>query len=266
MTSNSTDTATALTPEISFSYSPPTNFLSGKTLLITGAGDGIGKCCAMTYAQYGARVILLGRTVEKLEQVYDQIEAAFPGMAFIHPLDLADVSADSLQPLYDSIDENFGRLDGLIHNAALLGPRSPIEFYPEKSWQDLMQVNVTAAFLMTQKLLPLLAKAESARLIFTSSSVGRIGRAYWGAYSVSKFAVEGLMQTLADEIQKTSEITVCSLNPGGTRTPMRKSAYPAEDPNTRPTPEQLMPVYLYLFSEAARNLHGQALDAQSFTA
>lgn len=127
-----------------------------------------------------------------------------------------------------------------------------------------MQVNVNAAFMLTRALLPSLQKSRDGRLLFTASSVGRKGRAYWGAYSVTKFAVEGLMQVLADELQNTSSVRVNSLNPGGTRTGMRAQAYPAEDPATRPTPESLMPVYLYMMGPDSSRLHGQALDVQHF--
>jgi len=247
-----------------FNYSPEPDLLDSKTILITGAGDGIGRACAKSFASHGATVILLSRSQQKLEQVYDEIEAEHPGRTIIHPLDFRTASAADFQLLAQSLDEQFPCLDGLIHNAALLGARSPIEFYPEKDWNDLMQVNVTAAFLLTKALIPALSRSEDARLLFTSSSVGRTGRAYWGAYAVSKFAVEGMMQTLAEEVAKTTAIRVNSLNPGGTRTAMRRDAYPAEDPASQPAPEEIMPVYLYLFSPAAWSLHGQALDVRGF--
>lgn len=248
-----------------FEFNAPRDLLNNKTILITGAGDGIGRACAKTFVHHGAKVILLSRSQEKLEQIYDEIEATSPGAAIIHPLDFTKAGADDYSLLAKSIDEQYPCLDGLIHNAALLGPRSPVEFYPDKDWQDLMQVNVNAAFYLTKALLPALARAHNARLLFTSSSVGREGRAYWGAYAVSKFAVEGLMQTLADELGKTTSIKINSLNPGGTRTNMRRDAYPAEDPSSQPTPESIMGVYLYLFSPQADSIHGQALNVRGFT-
>lgn len=249
-----------------FEFAAPKNLLENKTILITGAGAGIGKACARSFAKHGATVILVSRSQSNLEQVYDAIEQESPGKVIIHPLDFRTAKSEDFAQLAASLDAQFPSLDGLIHNAALLGPRSPIEFYPEKDWQDLMQVNVTAAFALTKALLPALTRSTDARLLFTSSSVGRTGRAYWGAYAVSKFAVEGLMQTLADEVAKTTNIKVNSLNPGGTRTSMRRDAYPAEDPQTQPAPESLMPVYLYLFSAAAASIHGQALDVRGFSA
>lgn len=249
---------------MTFAYEPANDFLEKKTILITGASDGIGRVCAKTYADYGATVILLGRDQNKLEKVYDEIEQLHPGKVIIHPLDFKTATMADFKILAESLNQQFECLDGLIHNAALLGARSPIEFYPDQDWADLMQVNVNAVFQLTQVLMPALSKSPDARVLFISSSVGRAGRAFWGAYAVSKFAVEGLMQTLAEEVQNTTSIRVNSLNPGGTRTSMRRDAYPAEDPQTQPTAESLMPVYLYLFSPEAGKLHGQALSARDF--
>lgn len=247
-------------------YQPESNYLDGKTILVTGAGDGIGRTLSLTLADHGATVILLSRSQEKLESLYDEIEAEHPGKVIIHPLDFAKATDADYKQLAESLNEQFECLDGLVHNAALLGARSPIEFYPEKDWADLMEVNVNAAFYLTRALLPALNRSADARLLFISSSVGRKGRAYWGAYSVSKFALEGLMQTLADELAATSKIRVNSLNPGGTRTAMRRDAYPGENPDSVPTPESLMPAYLFLFSEQAQPIHGQALNAREFDA
>jgi NAD(P)-dependent dehydrogenase (short-subunit alcohol dehydrogenase family) len=247
-----------------FHYEADNNFLSNKTILVTGASDGIGKCCAETFAAFGANVILLGKSQEKLEAIYDEIEAKQPGKVIIQPLDLNTATEADYQNLSHSLSEQFEKLDGLILNASILGARSPIEFYPSDLWHETMQVNVNSVFSLCKVLLPSLQQSEDARLIFTSSSVGRKGRAHWGAYAVSKFAVEGLMQTLAEELEKTSSIRVNSLNPGGTRTGMRKAAYPAEDPKSQPLPEQIMPVYLYLMSDEAKAIHGQAMDVRDF--
>ncbi|MBL4820091.1 MAG: YciK family oxidoreductase [Gammaproteobacteria bacterium] len=247
-----------------FDYQPAKNLLANKTILITGAGDGIGRAAAISFARHGANVVLTGRTQSKLEQVYDLIEKDCPNQAVIQPLDLLKADENEYKILADSLIEQFHCLDGLLHNAAQLGPRSPIEHYPYQQWQELVQVNLNAAFLLSRALLPALTKSDAGRMLFTASSVGRIGRAYWGAYSVTKFAVEGLMQVLADELQNTSSVRVNSLNPGGTRTEMRRQAYPAEDPQTKPTPESLMPVYLYMMGPDSDHLHGRALDVQSF--
>lgn len=247
-----------------FNYKAADDHLIGKNILISGASDGIGKCCALTFAKHGANLILLGRSKEKLEQVYDEVDAINPGKVSIQPIDFSTAEEAEYKTLGDSVSEHYGVLDGLILNASVLGALAPIEFYTADLWDEVMQVNVNAQFLLSKSLLPSLKQSPDARLLCISSSVGRIGRAHWGAYAVSKFALEGLMQTLAEELEKTSAVRVNSLNPGGTRTAMRQSAYPAEDPNSLPSPEELMPVYLYLFSSEARAIHGQALDAREF--
>lgn len=249
---------------MTFDYAPPKDLLAGRTVLITGAGDGIGKAVAMACADHGAQVILLGRSLDKLETVYDQIESRHAGRAILHPLDLQHAGEADAAALAEAIDSHVGHLDGLLHNAAHLGARTPMAFYPWQDWQTAMQVNVNAAFLLTRALLPLLERAPDGRILFTASSVGRAGRAYWGAYAASKFAVEGMMQVLAEELANTSRVRVNSLNPGGTQTAMRKAAYPAENPAHLPAPEALVPVYLYLLGPDSRALHGRALNAREF--
>lgn len=243
-------------------WTPSSDELSGKTLLVTGAGDGIGRAAALAFAAHGAEVLLLGRTEAKLEAVYDQIVASGGVTPGIIPTDLAEVSHDALCALADELGQSLGKLDGLLHNASLLGDRKPIAQTSAAQWHKVMQVNVNAGFMLTQTLLPLLEQAPSASVVFTSSGVGRQGRAYWGAYAVSKFATEGLMQVLADELNGTTNIRVNSLNPGAVNTAMRRTAYPAEHPETNPSPEALMRAWVYLMSDASRALNGQALSAQ----
>ena len=248
--------------QIPDNYAPAQNLLQERTILITGAGAGIGKAAALCFAAHGASVILLGRTLEKLEAVYDAIEAAGHPQATIYQADMLTAATEDYQRLAESIEAEFGQLDGLLHNASILGQRTPIAQADAQQWQDVMQVNVNAQMMLTQALLPLLENAATAAIVFTSSGVGRKGRAYWGAYAVSKFATEGLMQTLADELENTSKIRVNSLNPGATRTAMRATAYPAENPNTLATPEDIMPAYLYLMGDDSMAIKGQALNAQ----
>jgi NAD(P)-dependent dehydrogenase (short-subunit alcohol dehydrogenase family) len=242
-------------------YQPAANLLHGKTILVTGAGDGIGRAAAMAYARHGATVILLGRTGSKLEQVYDAIEAAGGPKPALVELDLATATEDNCVQLAASLAEEFGHLDGLLHNAGVLGERRPIESASYASWQQVIQVNVNAQFLLTRYLLPLLQAAPAASIIFTSSGVGRTGKAFWGAYAVSKFATEGFMQVLASELENTSKIRVNSLNPGPTNTAMRRTAYPAERPTENPDPEQIMPIYLYLMGDDSAGITGQAFSA-----
>jgi len=244
------------------SYQAPERLLENKVIAVTGAGDGIGAVAAKTFAAHGATVILIGRTVPKLEAVYDEIEAAGGPQPGIYPICLNGAVEKDYQDMHDRLEESFGKLDGLLHNAGELGQRTPIANYKLESWQKVMQVNVTAQFLMTKSLLPLLEKADHASIIFTSSGVGRVGKPFWGAYAVSKFATEGLCQVLANELDGASNIRVNCINPGATRTRMRAAAYPAENPASVKTPQEIMPTYLYLMGDDSLGVTGQSLDAQ----
>lgn len=245
-------------------FQPPTDCLSDKVILVTGAGDGIGKATAKTLACYGAHVILLGRTRSKLEAVFDWIVDATKTSPVIVPCDLLTLTDDSADALRDAIDNAFGRLDGLVHNASLLGTRLPITLYPTDQWQQVFQVNVHAVFLLTRTLLPLLEQSGNASVVMTSSSVGREGRAYWGAYAASKFALEGLTEVLADEHENAGRIRFNSLNPGATRTNMRQAAYPGENPSEVAMPEARLDLTLYLLSDASRGVTGQRFDARNW--
>jgi len=230
-------------------YQPNPDLLCGKVILITGAGDGIGKNAAKTFANFGATVLLLGRTVSKLEQVYDDIieqDLAEPG---IIPADMGTLGMNTLEEITEVINSRYGKLDGLLHNASILGERIPIEQYDLADWDKVMQVNFNGVVLLTRFLLPCLQQSDAASLIFTSSTVGKTPRAYWGPYSVSKHALEGFALLLADELENTSNIRVNIVNPGATRTSMRAAAYPNEDPLALKTPEDLMPLYVYMMGE-----------------
>lgn len=244
-------------------YQAPPDLLQDRIIMVTGAGSGIGRAAAKAYAAHGATVILVGRTVAHLEQVYDEIEAAGHPQPALVPMNFESAVARDYEELAMTIEDNFGRLDGLLHNAGILGNRSPVELYDPDMWNKVMQVNATAPFLLSRAAIPLLRKSEDAAMIFTSSGVGRKARAYWGAYAVSKFAIEGLCQLLADELDdERNNIRVNSLNPGATRTNMRARAYPAENPENNPTPEELMPIYLYLMGPDSKGITGQQFDAQ----
>ncbi len=251
-----------MTKSIPNDYTPAPDLLANKHVLVTGAGDGIGRAAALSFAAHGATVILLGRTVSKLESVYDEIEAAGGAQPAIFPMDLATCNELECKELAQALQESFGKLDGLLHNASVLGDRRPIESTTYVGWQEVMQVNVNAQFLLTRHLLGALQAAPSASIVFTSSGVGRKGRAFWGAYAVSKFATEGFMQVLADELENTCQVRVNSLNPGATNTAMRRAAYPSERPDTNPAPEAIMPAYLYLMGDDSLAVHGQALSVR----
>lgn len=243
-------------------YQYPNDLLKDRVILITGASDGIGRALAVTAARLGARVILHGRSDTKLEKVYDEIDAIDGALRpSIAVMDLATADSAAYTSLAESLDTEFGRLDGLVHNAGILGQRHAIAQYDAAEWQRVLHVNLTAPFALTQVCLPLLDKAPDPSLIFISSGVGRKGRAFWGAYAVSKFGIEGLSQTLADE-HKHSSLRVNCINPGPVRTDMRLAAYPAEDRDALKTPDDVLPVYLYLLGPDSRGVTGQSLDAQ----
>ena len=243
-------------------YTYPGDLLNGRIILITGASDGIGRALAVHAAGHGAQVILHGRKASKLEKVYDEIEALQgaprPSIAV---MDLAVAGSDAYTSLADSLAGEFGRLDGLVNNAGILGERYSIEQYDAAMWQQVMHVNVTAAFAITQVCLPLLHQAADASILFTSSGVGRVGKPFWGAYAVSKFATEGLSQVLASE-QEHGSIRVKCINPGAVRTEMRRAAYPAEDRDVLKTADDILPTYMYLLGPDSKGVTGQSLDAQ----
>jgi NAD(P)-dependent dehydrogenase (short-subunit alcohol dehydrogenase family) len=239
--------------------------LAGRVIAITGASSGIGRAVALACARFGATIILIGRNPRKLEAVHGEIEAAGGPEPTIAVLDLEKAVASDYDQLASAVSARFGRLDGLLHNAGILGTLSPIEHYDVPTWCRVMHINVTAAFALTQVLLPALKQSQDAAILFTSSSVGRLGRAYWGAYAVSKFATEGLMQVLASEVENITSIRVNSLNPGRARTMMRRQAYPAEDINTLPLPETLTGPYVALLGPASKGVTGKTFDAQAAT-
>ena len=243
-------------------YVAAADLLKDRVLLITGASAGIGRVAALTCAAHGATVILLGRDNDKLNAVYDEIvEAGHPTPAIL-TLDLSQASTASCREVAEVIESTFGRLDGILHNAAVLGEITPLEMYDPDTWDFVMNVNLRAPFVLTQALLPLLKQSPDASVVMTTSSVGRRARAFWGAYAISKCGIEGLVQMLSDELAAISAIRVNAINPGGTRTNMRASAYPGENPQTVKTPEELMPLYLYLLGPDSTGISGQSFDAQ----
>ncbi|HKT33073.1 MAG TPA: YciK family oxidoreductase [Gammaproteobacteria bacterium] len=243
------------------SYIPATDVLKERVILVTGAGDGIGRAVAKGIAAHAATVVLLGKTIKKLESVYDEIMQAGGPMPGIYPMDLRGATFKDYQDLAAVLDKEYGRLDGLLHNAGMLGERAPIEHHEVQIWQQVMQVNLTAPFLLTQACLPLLYKSPDASVVFTASSVGRKPRAYWAAYAVSKAGLEALSAMLADETEFRGTLRVNSLNPGAVRTAMRRLAFPAEDRSQLRVPEQLLPAYLYLLGPDSRGVTGRQFEA-----
>lgn len=236
--------------------------LEGRIIAITGASDGIGRAVARGCALHGATVVLVGRNQRKLETVQEQIEAERPASTTVAVLDLERALASDYDRLAAALLERFGRLDGLLHNASILGTLSPIEHYDVPTWCRVLHVNLTAAFALTQVLLPVIKRSKDAAILFTSSGVGRRGKAYWGAYAVSKFGIEGLAQVLASELSDITAIRVNTINPGPTRTRMRAQAYPAENPAQLRTPDSLVAPYLALLGPASGSISGGSFDAQ----
>ena len=243
-------------------YVPAKDLLAGRVILVTGAAAGIGQAAALAFAQHGATLVLLDRQEKTLAQTYDAIEQAGGAQPAIIVLDLAKASPEHYETLRQQLEREFGRLDGLLHNAAELGELAPLELYNLELWSKVFTVNVHASLLLTRACLPLLRKSQDASIIFTTADVGRKGRAYWGAYGVTCFALEGLMQTLAEELEVNTNIRVNSLDPGPVRTAMRAHAYPAENPAGLPEPTTIMTRYLYLMGPDSKGVSGKAYSAQ----
>lgn len=244
-------------------YVAAPGLLSERVILITGSGDGIGKALALACAAAGARVILHGRNVRKLEKAHDEIVAAGGLRPSILPLDFEKAGPAEYDAMVSAITQSFGRLDGLVHNAGMLGDRSPIEHHDVPKWLRTLHVNVNAPFLLTRYCLPLLKTSPDASILFTSSGVVRRPRAFWGAYLVSKWATEGLMHMLADELESSAGLRVNGVNPGKVRTNMRLQAYPGEDRSQLPEAASIVPTYLYLLGPDSRGVTGKSFDCQA---
>ena len=232
--------------------------LRGKVVMITGASRGLGRALALTCAREGANLVINSRSEDRLGTVAGEAEEMGVEVLAI----LADVSVRSdVERLVDESVRHFGRVDVLVNNAGLLGSRVPIEEYPEDEWRRVLDANLTAPFLLSKVIIPHLPEGGS--IVNVTSGVSVEGRAEWGAYSVSKFGMEGLTQILAAEL-KDRGIRVNSVDPGGMRTEMRAAAYPDEDPTTRITPEENTAVFLYLASDESREVTGERFKAQEF--
>jgi NAD(P)-dependent dehydrogenase (short-subunit alcohol dehydrogenase family) len=243
-------------------FTPDTDLLAGRVILITGASSGLGRALAVECARAGATVILSGRNGVKLERVYDEIETMGAPQPAIAMLDLAVATAVDYDNVAKTIDAEFGKLDGVVHAAGLLGDRTPLEQYDVPTWCKVLHVNLTAPFILTQVLLPTLRKSADASVIFVSSGVVKNQRPFWGAYAVAKSGLESVRSMLSQELDGEPNIRVNSVNPGRMRTAMRAAAYPAEDPNTVPTPAAVSGPFLYLLSARGRGIDGQYIEAQ----
>jgi NAD(P)-dependent dehydrogenase (short-subunit alcohol dehydrogenase family) len=233
--------------------------LDGKKALVTGGAKGIGKAIAAAYLKEGAEVIICGRNEINLKAACND----FGKLGAVDYI-VADISQrDDVKRLADTVAEKWGSLDVLVNNASILGERKPVSEYPEDVWEEVIDINLNAQFFVTKALLPLLMESKSSSIINVSSSVGRKGKKEWGAYAASKFGLEALTQVLADELGESGP-RVNSVNPGGTRTDMRADAYPDEDPQSLPSPEDISPVFVYLASDDSIGVTGKEFNARDW--
>ncbi len=242
---------------------PAADTLAGRVIVITGAAGVLGKVAAKACAASGAKVVLLDKNIPALESVYDEIQAEVPNaQPAIFPLDLLGATPEHYQQLAQTLEEHYGKLDGLLHNAALLEFLEPIACLAPERWFSSLQVNFNAPFLLTRNLLPLLQKSEEASIVFTSDSSARKSQAYWGAYGVSKVALESFARILAQEWQANGKLRSNILIPGPVRTPLRHRAFPAESKKDLPDANSLVKLYVYLFSSQSREMTGETFIFQ----
>ncbi|WP_290651856.1 SDR family NAD(P)-dependent oxidoreductase [Aquisalimonas sp.] len=244
-------------------YTPPADLLAERIVLVTGAASGLGRALAQTCAGHGATVVLLDKDLRQLEAVYDAIEQAGHPQPALYPLNLEGVGPAEYLELASSLDREFGRLDVLVHNAAMLGVLSPMQHYDAELWARVLHVNINAPFLLNKTLLGLLQRSERGRILFISDRAGRRGRAFWGAYGVSKFAQEGMMETLAAELGSRHAVRTMSVDPGIVNTALRRQCYPGEDSQALPQPNEVAPALLYPLGAAGNTLHGARLSLQA---
>ncbi len=247
-------------PHIPSNYQPAPDSFADRVILVTGAGSGIGRAVAETLARHGATVVLLGSRPGPLEETFDAIQDAGGPEPAIVVLDLATASPENFRELAQMIEGELGRLDGVVHNAARLDNLKPMDDVSAKEWYAILQVNLSGPFLLTQCLLPLLRESNAGRLVFTLDDHDRTARAYWGAYGVSKMGAEGLMRTLADELESTT-VRVCGVRPGPTRTALRARAWAAEDPSKLPEPPSRAGAFLYLLDPGHEPEAGTIIEA-----
>ena len=229
------------------------NTLIEKNILITGASSGIGKSLAINLSKFGANVIMLSKNEKALDSVYDEIKEKYNTEPMIIKCDLTDLNEIKSQEITDIIGENYSRLDAIIHNAAILEKMSNIENYDLVTWENVLKVNLTSAFILSKYLIPLMKSSLVPRIIFTTSSVGRNAKAFWGAYSVSKAGINALSEILSDELETISNMKVFNFDPKATQTSMRSLAFPAEDRDSQKKPDFLIEYYLWMLSEKSNS-------------
>ncbi|MCH2191948.1 MAG: SDR family NAD(P)-dependent oxidoreductase [Gammaproteobacteria bacterium] len=239
-------------------YEPTKSCLAGKNILVTGAADGIGKAVTIALAKHGATVLMLDKKARHLEKLYDQIIERGATEPVILPVDLMDINPESATILAQSIHNDIGKLDGILHNAADLGSPSPLDQYEIKYWDSVMQTNLHAPYFLTRALLPLLKHESTTNILFTSANVGRDAAAYWGAYAIAYAGLESQMKIWAEELENTSNIKINSIDPGAVRTSFRRRSHPGESQEKLPAPQSIVNAYLFVFA-SSHKLHGEQL-------
>ena len=237
-----------------------------RVVLVTGATGGLGREIALACARSGATVVLHGRVVRKLEDLYDEITAEKLPEPVILPLDLAHAEAADFATAASALTTQLGRLDAIVHTAALLGSLGPLEHQSYDNWLALLRVNVAAPMGLTRIMMPLLAQAPDAAVVFTLDSRGQEPRAYWGGYAVTKAGVAALARELADEWENRPNLRVNAVVPGPIRSPLRRQSHPGEDSSTLPAPEALAPLYLHLIAGQSKADSDALIDAQAWLA
>ncbi len=238
--------------------------LKDHVILITGAGGGLGSTAALALAKQGAHIILLDKSIPKLEKVYDAIVEAGATEPTLYPFDLAGANEVQYEELAVKIKSTYGSLQGLLHSAAELTAFTPIEIHETKDWGHTLNVNLNAAFLLTRVLLPVLQQSKNASIVFTSDSTTRVPKAYSGAFGVSTIALEGFAKILSEELESAKKIRVNTLVPGVVDSPLRKKLFPGEDKSQLPTMESISDAYCYLFGSESLGITGQTIDALTY--
>ena len=231
-------------------------------ILITGAGQGLGRAAAIAYAKHGATVILHGRKVEKLESVYDEIETIGRASAIILTFDLAEITDEGAAAVADAIASQFNRLDGILHNAAWTYGAMPLAQHKFEQWQSLMQVNLLAPVALTRACLPLLLDAPDASVIMTSETHGHSPKAYWGGFAVAKAGVEALVKIQSGEWELYPNLRINALIPGPVNSPQRIKTHPGSDNRRLPHPADLMQTYLFLMGSDSAKISGKTFTCQ----
>ncbi len=247
-------------------WQPAADLLRDRIILLTGAANGIGRALADALAAHGATLVLLDKDVHGLELAYDEIVAAGHPEPALYPMDLAGAGPDDYTALAATLQQEFGRLDGLIHNAAELGALVPLSNFETELWFRTLQADLNAPCLLTMACLGLLNASTDASVIFTSDSVGRHGKAYWGAYGVAKAGLEGFMQILADELEANTPVRANSIDPGPVLTGLRRIAYPGENGADLNKPADVVKPFLFLASTASKGITGQQLSVAALLA